>query len=307
MTAGQDRQGLVERSGFSIRYRIRGKGGAGTILCVHGFKDNGRSFDALADRLADRFTLALFDWPGHGESAAVGERPIGRAALLALLDAVVTELMPPRFLLLGHSMGAGLCLDYAGLFPARCAGLVVLEAALPADEPEPRIAAMRAWLRRMRKSDGHPVRPQMDAAAAKRTLRFVNQHLDEAGLALLCDGMTVATGPATVTWRHDPALDTVLAPDFLPTSMRLALWRQIECDVLACYGAHSPHWQGHCVTPGIVDRPDALPAPIADVLRAVPTSAPTVIAGSGHNLHRDAPDAIAALIANRFLPVLDKV
>ena len=54
-------------NGTRIHYRRAGKGPE-VVVCLHGFPQTGRSWERLAARLADRFTISAPDLRGAGES-----------------------------------------------------------------------------------------------------------------------------------------------------------------------------------------------------------------------------------------------
>jgi pimeloyl-ACP methyl ester carboxylesterase len=110
---------------------IRGKrwrqdGGIPT-LCLHGFLDNAASFDLLAPKLKGLDLFAM-DFAGHGLS---DHRPLG-APYTGLSDlheilSVADHLGWTTFSMIGHSMGAELGAQLAGLFPDRVRALVCLD------------------------------------------------------------------------------------------------------------------------------------------------------------------------------------
>ncbi|MGJ7042896.1 pimeloyl-ACP methyl ester carboxylesterase [Shinella sp. BE166] len=57
----------------AIRYRIHGDGPE-PLLCIHGVGASGESWDDVAARLPDRFTIVTFDLRGHGRSTKVKGR-----------------------------------------------------------------------------------------------------------------------------------------------------------------------------------------------------------------------------------------
>lgn len=97
------------------------------VLGLHGWLDNANTFDRLAP-LLPRLDLVSLDLPGHGKS---DHRPAGtRYHYTDYLDDVMAAadaLEWPRFLLLGHSMGAGIGCLAASAFPDRIAGLILIE------------------------------------------------------------------------------------------------------------------------------------------------------------------------------------
>ena len=120
------------------------------LLAVHGWLDNAASFARLAPLLPG-VRLVAVDLPGHGLSE---HRPPGAAYhfidwavdLAAAGEALGWE----RYVLLGHSMGAGVVSLLAGALPERVVALALIEGLGPmaceADEAPARLA--KAILRR---------------------------------------------------------------------------------------------------------------------------------------------------------------
>jgi alpha-beta hydrolase superfamily lysophospholipase len=114
------------------------------VAIVHGLGEHSGRYGALASALVERrFTVASLDLPGHGEAAG----PRGDAkSWIQLRDLVipasftVTRGMPNQppdlpIVLLGHSMGGLLALDYALAHPKGLLGLVLSAPAIKSDPP----------------------------------------------------------------------------------------------------------------------------------------------------------------------------
>jgi pimeloyl-ACP methyl ester carboxylesterase len=96
-------------------------------LALHGWLDNANTYDRLAPLLPDLDLIAL-DFAGHGFSS---HRPLGvhYTSLLDVQDviAVANELGWEQFNLIGHSMGASVTAELAGLFPERVKRAVMID------------------------------------------------------------------------------------------------------------------------------------------------------------------------------------
>jgi alpha-beta hydrolase superfamily lysophospholipase len=114
------------------------------VAIVHGLGEHSGRYAALAGALVDhRFTVVSLDLPGHGEA----QGPRGHAkSWITLRDLVVPAMFtvtrgmpgqPPDLpiVLLGHSMGGLLALDYALAHPKTILGLVVSAPAVRSNPP----------------------------------------------------------------------------------------------------------------------------------------------------------------------------
>lgn len=119
------------------------------LVMLHGWALNLRVFDALVSRLdawskdANGVPLAIsrLDLPGHGralEPAAIHHHDTQRGWDIGLAAAHLLRQMPPRFVLLGWSLGAKLAMEIAAQAPERIIGLVLVS-------PTPRFAIAADW------------------------------------------------------------------------------------------------------------------------------------------------------------------
>jgi pimeloyl-ACP methyl ester carboxylesterase len=115
------------------RLRVARIGSGPALVLLHGYPDNLQIWSELAPRLAERFEVIAFDWPGMGysESWPGGATPMHMAEkLLALLDAWRIE----RANLLGMDMGGQPALAFAATRPDRISSLIVMNSLVFGDE-----------------------------------------------------------------------------------------------------------------------------------------------------------------------------
>jgi pimeloyl-ACP methyl ester carboxylesterase len=115
--------------------RWRG-GGTKRILALHGWLDNAGTYDGLAP-LLENTDLVCLDLPGHGLSY---HRPPGIPyhfvdwvpEVFSAADCLEWD----RFVLMGHSMGAGIAALAAGTFADRVEKLILIEGIGPFASPD---------------------------------------------------------------------------------------------------------------------------------------------------------------------------
>lgn len=105
-----------------------GEDDAPSLLVLHGWLDNAASFARLAPRLAAQYRVIALDLPGHGHSDHLGEGasyhwPDYVRAVLGAADALGLA----RYVLLGHSLGAGIASMVAAARPERIERLLLIE------------------------------------------------------------------------------------------------------------------------------------------------------------------------------------
>ena len=101
------------------------------ILAVHGWLDNCNSFYFLGAALADAgYHVVAVDLPGHGHSdpLAAGLH-YHDLQFVSVLHRLVRDMGwdQGRYSLLGHSLGAGICLVFTAAFPEQVSLLVMLD------------------------------------------------------------------------------------------------------------------------------------------------------------------------------------
>jgi len=256
-----------------------GKAGRGPVLLLlHGITNSSETWERVASRLSERFTLIAPDLLGHGKSATPrGDYSLGAHAS-AVRD-VLTSLGHERVTVIGHSLGGGIAMQFAYQFPERCERLVLVSsgglgrevhlllraAALPgADWVLPVIASRRlldvgrslgALLQRVRLAPGGDLEVLARGFAS----------LDNAGSrqAFL----------HTVRAVIEPGGQRVSASDRLALAARLPtliVWGERDSIIPVDHGAAAHH--------------------------AMPGSRFEVFPAAGHMPHDDDPDRFAAIL-----------
>ena len=113
----------VTLHGHELHYLDAGAGPA--VLLVHGLMSSSATWSSQFDRLAGRYRVIAPDLFGHGASA----KPAGDYSLsahAATLRDLLDELQIPGATVVGHSLGGGIALQLAYLFPERVDGLVLV-------------------------------------------------------------------------------------------------------------------------------------------------------------------------------------
>jgi pimeloyl-ACP methyl ester carboxylesterase len=113
----------------NLRFHYRNWGGEGRpVVLLHGLASNARIWDLVAPRLAERFRVFALDQRGHGLTD-VPDDGYDFATVTRDLHAFVETLNLQRPLLVGHSWGANVVLQYAATRPAGPAGIVLVDGA----------------------------------------------------------------------------------------------------------------------------------------------------------------------------------
>ncbi|MET0865040.1 MAG: alpha/beta fold hydrolase [Nakamurella sp.] len=264
--------------GQQLSYLDAGAGPA--VLFVHGLMSSSATWTDQFERLAADHRVIAPDLFGHGTSAKpAGDYSLGAhaATLRDLLDAVAV----PSVTVVGHSLGGGIALQFAYLFPDRLAGLVLVSsgglgrelnpllraATLPGSELVLPLVASN-WL--------HGVGDTALRWWSKVGLPSISPSSDEGwrGLASLADGDTrrafLATSRSVINVRGQ----TVSAANRLPgmaSRPTMLIWGE---------------------------RDRIVPATHVEAAKGeLPTSRVEMFQRSGHFPHLDEPDRFARVLA----------
>jgi pimeloyl-ACP methyl ester carboxylesterase len=103
-----------------------GSGGLPVVL-VHSLAGNSTHWAKQLEHLRRTRRAVALDIRGHGRSERPRNGDYTIAGMAGDVAAVVDTLGLDRFVLVGHSMGGGVALAYAGAHPDRVAGLVLVD------------------------------------------------------------------------------------------------------------------------------------------------------------------------------------
>jgi pimeloyl-ACP methyl ester carboxylesterase len=104
-----------------------GRGGGLPVVFAHSLAGNSGHWQAQLEHLRQNRRAVAFDFRGHGRSEPAANGDYSIAGMAGDIAAVVDGLDLDRFVLVGHSMGGGAALTYAGAHPERVAGLFLVD------------------------------------------------------------------------------------------------------------------------------------------------------------------------------------
>jgi pimeloyl-ACP methyl ester carboxylesterase len=257
-------------------------GGTTTLLCLHGFLDLSWGFAPVAPALADAgYHVVAPDLRGHGDTEWVG-----RGGYYHFMDYLhdVADLVEAttrkELVLLGHSMGASIAALFAGVFPERPRGLVVMEGMRLAEQPGENLPHRAFdWIHGVRRARRRGPRVFPDLAACADRIRQFDP-LCPPDLALFLAEKGTAPLPGGRAFKHDP-VHVTRGPYPFRVDQWSQYWRAIRCPVLLLEGEATE----------LPPPPDA--ADRVACLRDVRTR---VIPRAGHMMMRHEPAAVASAV-----------
>jgi pimeloyl-ACP methyl ester carboxylesterase len=229
---------------LTLSYAEWGDPEAPPLVLVHGGRDQKRSWDRVAGRLAQHYRVFAHDLRGHGQSAWVTDGDYGVMDHVYDLASLVEHLGLERFTLIGHSLGGNITLRYTGLFPDKVEKLAAIEGLGPSPKmlaerrAQPVTERLRAWIDQRRALSDRKARIMENVAEAEARMQAAFPHLPQDLIHHLAETGIEHNWDDTVSWAYDPAGMGRSASDISHEDF-VQLWREITCPTWLVYGATS--------------------------------------------------------------------
>ncbi len=259
------------------------------LLLVHGFGNDAHIWDEFAGEIAAYYRVLALDLRGHGDSAWDSEGRYDHEHHVEDLEAVVGQLSAERLVLVGHSLGARVCMLFAGRHPERMAGFVIVDAAPELDrrgtlriqmdtgaKPNPSFESVAEYENVLSLSY-----PAAQPAAIQRMARFGLKRGEDGRYALKMDPVLRGAGAKSSDRK---------AMQEREEKTRDELWACLEklrCPTLVVRGAASD-----VMSPEVADR--MVEEVIADAKLAV-------IPQAGHSVMTDNPEGFRKAVSHFVL------
>jgi len=116
----------LQRSDLTPDIRALRGGSGPSLVLIHGVGLNVEAWGPMVPHLMPHFALTLIDLPGHGNSAAFSDKS-DLVDYTKRLQSALEQIDGPQFVV-GHSMGALLTMELAGLCKQKICGIAPLNA-----------------------------------------------------------------------------------------------------------------------------------------------------------------------------------
>jgi pimeloyl-ACP methyl ester carboxylesterase len=269
------------------------------LVLTHGWMDIGASYQFLVDAfsaefLADRRVIAP-DWRGFGQTTGPACDHYAFPDYLGDLDALLAHYAPDRPVdLVGHSMGGNVVMMYAGTRTGRIHRLVNLEGfGSPATRPEQAPKRYAQWLDEIGAlaRGEKELQTYTDVSRVAARLRKTNPRLPEDKAEWLARQWAEARPQAdgSTHWViRGAAAHRVVSAQLFRVDEMLALYAAITAPTLMVVASDNQMahwWQGRYTLDEFDQR-----------IKAVRDLRMERLAGCGHMLHHDQPEALARLM-----------
>jgi len=271
----EPRHEYYESQRIRLHYAVWGDGAKRPLLLIHGGQDHCRNWDFVASRLIDSYTLYAPDLRGHGDSGwAIG----GMYSLPEFVydTSVLADSLPRPLVVVGHSLGGAIALQYAGTFPDAVSRVVAIEGwGPPMIEEQPAHVRMRQWVQHMHEMESRKPRRYPNREEATRRMIEANPHLTPEMARHLTLYGTRMNEDGTFSWKFDNYV-RIRSPYQFNLEDATDIWGQITAPTLLIKGAES--WAPDPERSGRV--------------RSIQQRRTVVIENAGHWVHHDQLDRV---------------
>lgn len=273
-----------------IRYHVRLWGDAASpkLFLLHGWMDVSASFQFLVDAFQHDWQVIAPDWRGFGLSGWAREG-YWFQDYYADLDALLDIYSAGAANVVGHSMGGNVACTYAGIRPAQVAKLVSLEGfGMGRASAEMAPGRYERWLDDLKEMPSFRPYATFDAVAAR--LMKNNPRLPRDKADFLAQHWARRASNGEIVLNFDPR-HKIVNPVLSRLEELLECWKRVTCPTL---------W----VVTNEIDprgwRKDT-PAQMAERQQAFRDFREVLLQDSGHMMHHDQPEQLAAMIETFLL------
>ncbi|NCC72431.1 MAG: alpha/beta hydrolase [Sphingobacteriia bacterium] len=116
-----------------VHYKTEGEGN--TLVFLHGFIESLEIWEDFSRALSKKFKIVRIDLPGHGKTPLI-EKIHTMELMAASVKAVLDALDIKRCVMVGHSMGGYVTLEFAKQYPQMLSGICLFHSHAAADTEE---------------------------------------------------------------------------------------------------------------------------------------------------------------------------
>jgi pimeloyl-ACP methyl ester carboxylesterase len=120
--------------GMHIHSAVSGDGPK-TVILVHGWTCDSTSWSEQVPALEKNYRVVTLDLPGHGKSDPPKDAKYSMELFARAIESVRAETKADRVVLVGHSMGTPVIVEYARLYPQHTAAMVFADGVTPGITP----------------------------------------------------------------------------------------------------------------------------------------------------------------------------
>jgi pimeloyl-ACP methyl ester carboxylesterase len=112
--------------GIKIHSSTAGKGPK-TVILVHGWTCDETTWNSQVPELSREYRVITLDLPGHGQTASPKDEKLSMELFAHAVEAVRKDSKADRVVVVGHSMGTPVIIEYARLYPQHTVAMVFVD------------------------------------------------------------------------------------------------------------------------------------------------------------------------------------
>lgn len=236
---------------LKLHYLDWGNEDAPPLLLVHGNRDHCHNWDWVAQELRDEYHIIAPDFRGHGDSEWVFGSGYSQSEYVYDLAQLIHQRSLAPLQIVAHSLGGGVALRYAGVYPEHIKKMVVIEGwgGPPAMyNREPTHQRMKNWIEQTRKVAGRLPKRYGSLEEAYERMQEANKHLSAEQARHLTIHGSNQNEDGSFSWKFDNYTH-VMSPFDMTMDQSRELWQRIESPILLLSGKESWHGQGRSEDP----------------------------------------------------------
>ncbi|MDZ7684860.1 MAG: alpha/beta hydrolase [Gammaproteobacteria bacterium] len=195
--------------------------------------------------MRDQYHIVAPDFRGHGDSQWVTGSACSHSEYVYDLAQLIHQRELAPLNIIAHSLGGGVALRYAGIYPEHINKMVVIEGwgGPPAMYTrQPTHERMQKWIEGTRKTAGRLPKRYASLEEAYERMQEANKHLSAEQARHLTIHGANQNEDGTYSWKFDNYTH-VMAPFDMSRDQQQELWQRIDAPVLLISGKES--WMGN--------------------------------------------------------------
>jgi pimeloyl-ACP methyl ester carboxylesterase len=185
--------------GIKLHWSSTGEGPR-TVILVHGWTCDDTTWKSQVPALAKNYRVLTLDLPGHGKSDAPVDRKFSMDLFARAVESVRLTSKADRVVLVGHSMGAPVIVQYSRLFPRHVSAMVFVDGVVrvPNMGPFARLPGLLLALPALRKA---MIRSMFSSSTTPDTRKQIRSMMMGTSVATAVGAMHATCDPAI--WKGD--------------------------------------------------------------------------------------------------------
>jgi pimeloyl-ACP methyl ester carboxylesterase len=237
-------------SHFYISQRLRlhyvdwGNEAAPPLLLIHGGRDHCRNWDWVAEELRADYHVIAPDLRGHGDSQWMIGGTYSQAEFTYDIAQLIHQLELSPLTIIGHSMGSGIGLRYAGLYPDKVKKIIGIEGLGGAPQrarqraDKPAHERFTIWIEETRALAARVPHRYATFDEALNRMQDANKHLSADQARHLTMHGVNRNEDGTWSWKFDNYV-RAFTPFGIDEAETRSFWERITCPTLLIRGGDS--------------------------------------------------------------------